>query len=267
MVISMKKYVDYVRIGIKEYLVYPSVVWAKLFSKIIYLYLQFCIWSALFASNSMKNPELNKADTLRYIVVATLVSAVIECNVIEKINAQIQSGNIATELIRPIGFKRMLFARHLGDTRVKLLCYPLPLIVLVKACISLPLLCSGQIGFGILSVFLAYGIQFLYSLIIGLLAFWLIVTWPINMLFGAIYKLLSGAWIPVTMFPETLYRINLLLPFRAIYAIPVSILTSSMTIIEIWRSIGVQVMWLVILYILVQVIWHVGRNKLIVQGG
>ncbi len=263
----MKKYIDHVRIGMKEYLVYPSAVWAKLFSKIIYLYLQFCIWSALFASNSMKHPGLNKTDTLRYIVVATIVSTVIECNVIEKVNAQIQSGNIATELIRPIGFKRMLLARHLGDTAIKILCYLVPLIVLVKACVSLPLLCFGQIGFGILSVFLAYGIQFLYSLVIGLLAFWLIVTWPINMFFGAIYKLLSGAWIPVTMFPETLNRINLFLPFRAIYAIPVSILTSSMKVIEIRQSIGVQVMWLVILYILVQIIWRVGRNKLVVQGG
>lgn len=263
----MKKYIDHVRIGMKEYLVYPSAVWAKLFSKIIYLNLQFCIWSALFASDSMKYPDLNKADTLRYIVVATIVSTVIECNVIEKVNAQIQSGNIATELIRPIGFKRMLLARHLGDTAIKILCYLVPLIVLVKASVSLPLLRFGQIGLGILSVFLAYAIQFLYSLVIGLLAFWLIVTWPINMFFGAIYKLLSGAWIPVTMFPETLNRINIFLPFRAIYAIPVSILTSSMKVIEIRQSIGVQVMWLVILYILVQIIWRVGRNKLVVQGG
>lgn len=263
----MKKYVDHVRIGMREFLVYPSAVWAKLFSKITYLYLQFCIWSALFASNSMKNPQLKKADTLRYIVVATLLSVVMECSVIEKINAWIQSGNIATELIRPIGFKRMLLARHLGDTAIKLLCYPIPLIVLVKAGVSLPLFCFRQIGFGVLSVLLAYFIQFLYSLIIGLLAFWLIVTWPINMFFGAIYKLLSGAWIPVTMFPETLYRINLLLPFRAIYAIPVSILTSSMTVLEIRQSIRVQAVWLVTLYILVQIIWHVGRNKLVVQGG
>ncbi len=29
----MKKYVDFFRIGMKESLVYPSAVWAKLFSK------------------------------------------------------------------------------------------------------------------------------------------------------------------------------------------------------------------------------------------
>lgn len=263
----MKKYMDHVRIGMKEHLVYPSAVWAKLFSKIIYLYLQFCIWSALFSSGSLKNPSLNKTDTLRYIVVSTIVSTVIECNVIEKINAQIQSGNIATELIRPIGFKRMLLSRHLGDTAIKIICYMIPLIVLVKASVSLQLLCIEQIGIGMISIILAYCIQFLYSLAIGLLAFWLIVTWPINMFFGAIYKLLSGAWIPVTMFPETLYRISLFLPFRAIYAIPVSILTGSMTMNEIWHSIGIQMIWLIILYILVQFIWYVGRNKLVVQGG
>lgn len=152
----MKKYVDYIGIGMKEHLVYPSAVWAKLLSGIIYLYLQFCIWSALFSSNSMKNPELDRLDTLRYIIVATIVSTIMECNVIEKVNAQIQSGNIATELIRPIGIKRMMFARHLGDTVVKILCYQLPLIVLVNVFVSLPLLCVRQLGFGILSVLIAY---------------------------------------------------------------------------------------------------------------
>lgn len=263
----MKKYVDYMTIGIKEHLVYSSAVWARLFSKIIYLYLQFCIWSALFTSGSIKNPALNKTDTLGYIVIATIVSTIIECNIIEKINEQIQSGNIATELIRPIGFKRMLFSRHLGDTVIKILCYTIPLMALAKVGTGMQLLCTSQLGFGILSILLAYGIQFLYSLIIGLLAFWLIVTWPINMFLGAIYKLLSGVWIPVTMFPEILYRVNSYLPFRAIYAIPISILTNRMEKIVIWQSICIQMIWLVILYISMQCIWNVGRRKLVVQGG
>ena len=57
------------------------------------------------------------------------------------------------------------------------------------------------------------------------------------LLLGAIYKLLSGAWIPVTMFPDLLYKINFILPFRAIYAIPVTIMTSQMNIQNI-KSIG-----------------------------
>ena len=263
----MKKYMDYIIIGIKEHLVYPSALWAKFFSKILYLYLQFSIWNALFSSNSQTNPLLNQKDTLNYIVVATIISALIECNTIEWLNAQIQTGNIAMELIRPIDFKKMVFSRHLGDSIIKLVFYCIPLSVITVIIMREPILCHTQILYGVLSIILAYCIQFLYSLIIGLLAFWLIVTWPLNMLLGAIYKLLSGAWIPVTMFPELLYKINLFLPFRAIYAIPVTILTRQMNASAIWQTIIIQFMWIIFLYFITEIVWMIGKRKLIVQGG
>ncbi len=74
----MRKYIDYIVIGINEHLVYPSAIWAKLFSKIIYLYLQLSIWTALFSSYGQMNPLLNREDTLKYIIVATIISALID---------------------------------------------------------------------------------------------------------------------------------------------------------------------------------------------
>ena len=56
----MKIYIDYIIIGIRENLAYPSAIWAQLFSKIIYLYLQFSIWNALFSSHSQINPLVNR---------------------------------------------------------------------------------------------------------------------------------------------------------------------------------------------------------------
>lgn len=263
----MRKYIDYIVIGIKEHMVYPSAIWAKLFLKIIYLYLQFSIWTALFSSHSQMNPLINREDTLKYIIVATIISALIECNTIEWINAQIQTGNIITELIRPIDFRKMIFSRHLGDSIVKIVFYCIPLSMLAMIAIHEPLLCPEQILYSLLSIIPAYCIQFLYSLIIGLMAFWLIVTWPLNMLLGAIYKLLSGAWIPVTLFPNLLYKINLFLPFRAIYAIPVTIMTSRMNAQNIWKDIWTQLIWIIFLFVITEFIWKIGKRKLIVQGG
>lgn len=119
----MRKYIDYIVIGIKEHMVYPSAIWAKLFSKIIYLYLQFSIWTALFSSHSQINPLINREDTLKYIIVATIISAFIECNTIEWINAQIQTGNIIMELIRPIDYIKInRHSPYLSITLHK--CYP-----------------------------------------------------------------------------------------------------------------------------------------------
>ena len=185
----MKIYIDYILIGIKEHMVYPSAIWARFLSRLLYLYLQFSIWNALFLSNSQTNLILNQEDTLKYIVVATIVSSFMECNTTEWINTQIQSGNIVTELIRPIDFRKMVFSRHLGDTLVKIAFCCIPVSIIAMVIMPTHILYHTQFFLGVLSIILAYCIQFLYSLIIGLLSFWLIVTWPLNMFLGAVYKL------------------------------------------------------------------------------
>ncbi|MCR4657726.1 MAG: ABC-2 family transporter protein [Lachnospiraceae bacterium] len=263
----MRKYLDLSVIGIKEHTAYANSVWANFLSKVIYLYMQFSLWNALFSSNTGRNIPLSRDDTIRYIIMATIISTFMECDVIAWINQQIQSGDVANQLIRPVNYKAMIFSKHLGTSMVRLVLYAVPLSLTVAVFYHKPLLCREQIIYGIISVLLAYMIQFLYSLIIGLMAFWLIVTWPLNMLLAAIYKLLSGSWIPVAMFPDLLSKINMLLPFRAIYAIPVTIITTSMDQESIFSDIGVQLIWLVILFLLSELTWVVGKNKLVVQGG
>lgn len=234
----MKIYIDYILIGIKEHMVYPSAIWARFLSRLLYLYLQFSIWNALFLSNSQTNLILNQEDTLKYIVVATIVSSFMECNTTEWI-----------------------------DTLVKIAFCCIPVSIIAMVIMPTHILYHTQFFLGVLSIILAYCIQFLYSLIIGLLSFWLIVTWPLNMFLGAVYKLLSGVWIPVTMFPDLLFKINQFLPFRAIYAIPVTILTQRMESQTITAALTTQVIWILLLYFITDFIWIIGKRKLIVQGG
>ncbi|MCR5671488.1 MAG: ABC-2 family transporter protein [Butyrivibrio sp.] len=263
----MRKYADLAMIGIKEHTAYFNSIWANFLSKVVYLYMQFCLWNALFASNAGSNIPLSHDETIRYIIVATLISTFMECDVTMWINSQIQSGDVANQLIRPIDYKLMIFAKHIGTSIARILIYALPLGILICLFYHGDLLCKKQLLYGIVSIILAYLIQFLYSLIIGLMAFWLIVTWPLNMLLAAIYKLLSGSWIPTAMFPELLTKINMFLPFRAIYAIPVTIITTKMPAQMICENLCIQLIWLAVLFLLTEVTWVVGKNKLVVQGG
>ena len=263
----MRKYLDLSLIGIKEHTAYINSVWATFLSKIVYLYMQFALWNALFSSNTGKDIPLSHDDTIRYIIMATIISSFMECDVIGWINQQIGSGDVANQLIRPVNYKAMIFSKHIGTSAVRIVLYTIPLSIAVTVFYHKPLIFREQLMYGIISVLLAYLIQFLYSLIIGLMAFWLIVTWPLNMLLAAIYKLLSGSWIPVAMFPDLLSKINSFLPFRAIYSIPVTIITTSMDQADIMSAIGVQLIWLVILFIISELTWVIGKNKLVVQGG
>ena len=251
-------YLRYSIISIKEYLAYPTNIAADLAAKFIYLFMQICLWKALFLGTDY-------ASTIRYIAVATIVSAVIECDIIERLNGLIRNGNIANDFLRPVDFKTMMLFKHFGNTFIKAVLIAVPTFFFARHMISANPFSTDRLCWSILSVALAYAIHFLYSLIIGMLAFFLIVTWPLNMLLGAIYKLLSGIWIPVTMFPDLLYRINLFLPFRAVYAIPVRMLTDAQA--NVTEGILVQVFWLAVFLIATELIWRKGYRKLIVQGG
>ena len=69
------------------------------------------------------------------------------------------------------------------------------------------------------------------------------------------------------MFPDLLFKINQFLPFRAIYAIPVTILTQRMESQTITAALTTQVIWILLLYFITDFIWIIGKRKLIVQGG
>ena len=260
----MKKYFRYSYISIKEYLAYPSNILAELASKFIYHFMQICLWKALFAG-ALQRGNLSYADTIKYVAAACVVSIIIECNTIDRMNRQIRSGDIVNDLLRPMDFKLMMLFRHFGSTAIKSLFIAVPTFLFAARLISGVPFSVDRLMWGLVSVALAYAIHFLYSLVIGMLAFFLIVTWPLNMLLGAIYKLLSGIWIPVTMFPELLYRINMFLPFRAVYAIPVSLLTGSTD--DVKGSILCQLMWLLVFVVLTEFVWMKGYKKLVVQGG
>lgn len=263
----MRKYLDYIIIGIKERVAYKSSIWAGFLSKAVYLYMQYCLWSALFMSQAKVPLAMTKEGTLRYVIVATIISSFMECDAILWINEQIHTGDIAVQLIRPINFNALVFAKHVGASVVRFLSCCLPLAIAAALFFRMPLVCAEQLPFAAASVLLSYAIQFLYSLVIGLMAFWLIVTWPLNMLMGAFYKLLSGSWIPCAMFPDFLKTLNAFLPFRAMYEIPVTIITSPMDAKTIYAKLAVQIFWLLILFGLTKITWAVGTKKLVVQGG
>ena len=260
----MRAYLRYSYISLKEYLAYPVSILADLSSGFIYLFMQISLWSALFMGNERHN-GMNFSQTIKYIAAATVISAIMECDIINRLNELIRDGSITNDLLRPVDFRLIMLCKQLGQTFIKALLIALPTFLFAVFLISGNPFSSGCLLWGILSVILAYAIHFLYSLVIGMLAFFLIVTWPLNMLLGAFYKLLSGMWIPVSMFPKLLYSINLFLPFRAVYAIPLSILTGAET--DISGSILIQVLWLIVFFVLAEFVWKKGYKKLIVQGG
>ena len=85
-----------------------------------------------------------------------------------------------------------------------------------------------------------------------------------------IVLLLSGATIPLAFFPETLRHIVDMLPFRAVYDVPLTILlrkNGSDTFTGMLTLIAFQMGWAIILTILSNLFWNHSVKKITVNGG
>jgi ABC-2 type transport system permease protein len=110
-------------------------------------------------------------------------------------------------------------------------------------------------------------VAMLCNLIVSMVAFWTLeISGPMIVYrFGSSF--LSGSLIPLWFMPGWLRSSIEWLPFQAQVYTPVSIYLGQTRGAEALALVGMQLVWLVVLTLLLQVVWRRARHKVVVQGG
>jgi ABC-2 type transport system permease protein len=110
-------------------------------------------------------------------------------------------------------------------------------------------------------------IMFLIVFNLGLLSFWYMAMWQVDIFFGSLMELFSGRFLPLWFFPQILVSISAFMPFRLMYYVPISIYLGMLDISDCWLAILQQLMWIVILLGITALMWRSAIKKLVIQGG
>ena len=105
------------------------------------------------------------------------------------------------------------------------------------------------------------------SFILGMTTFITTNLWGIMQIYQSVFRLLSGALIPLTFFPSIFEKILTFLPFSSLVSAPANILLGVMPSEQVLKVMIVQVVWLIILFLLTNVIWKKVVHRLVVNGG
>jgi ABC-2 type transport system permease protein len=73
--------------------------------------------------------------------------------------------------------------------------------------------------------------------------------------------------VPLWLFPQFLRRLAEVLPFQAVYYIPMSIYIRTLNGEAALRALGLQAFWAVVLVLISRWAWSRVQARLIVQGG
>ena len=119
----------------------------------------------------------------------------------------------------------------------------------------------------LVSLVLSFLVFFHISFLLGTLT---IVTLDIRSISWAYYSMVaffSGQVVPLWLFPEFLRKLSEVLPFQAIYYIPMSIYIQRLSGSTALQGLGLQAFWALVLALLARWAWSQVHKRLTVQGG
>lgn len=267
----MKSYLSYFILKFKVGLQYRASALAGISTQLFFGLVYILVYVAFYESDSTSLP-MPLDDLVSYLWLFQAFFALIYMWYKDKdILNLIKTGNIAYELCRPQDLYMMWTSKILGErlSNVTLRCLP---VLLIASFLPSPLNLN-------LSITIPRFIIFLISFILStLLMTFLVLLYHIICLFTLDEKgivnifmitsdILSGGVIPIPFFPKLLQIVSNILPFRYISDFPFRFYVGNISFNEAYISIGVQLIWIIILIILGRLLIKKALKKAVVQGG
>lgn len=209
-----------------------------------------------------------KSLMLTYILGTSLFSSIILSTRSHEIGDQINKGDLSNFLIRPINYFLYWFARDLGDKGMNIMFSILELTILFFL-LRPPLFVQANLIFFIFmifSMFLALILYFLFNILLGLLGFWSPETWAPRFIFMIVIGFFAGGLFPLDILPKTLFSVFQLLPFAYLLYFPLKIYLGQLSFGEIFFGLAISLLWIMLIYQLVNFIWRRGLRLYTAQG-
>ncbi|MDF4142069.1 ABC-2 family transporter protein [Lactobacillus kefiranofaciens] len=250
------------RLSLKSALCNKSSIVILLLQSIVPVLVMFYLWSGILNGNK-KIGGLTNSQMIIYYIGVNFVNFFIWYAIDWELNTDIHSGKISNILHRPISVQRYYFNKMIGD-RVANIVVLLP--VFVIGLIYLTLVKQIKINlingaFFIISLILTTILWFLFSFIIGCLAFWFENLFFVLLVKDVLVSLLAGYYFPLSLFPKFWQRLVEMLPFKYFSNYPINIILNNNSINNWIENTIIELGWILILYIALLEVVKKGLKK------
>jgi ABC-2 type transport system permease protein len=253
-------------IAAKTRLAYNMWVWAEYVMTIVSMIVFVYFWRAVYASTSTLS-GLALSQTITYILLARLLSPLVETRTIFFFGFMIRQGQIAVELTRPLDMQVRIMAERFAELLVFLV-QRLPLFLLAWLFFGMNLPADPWLWLAFfISLLIGQVVLFLFDWMFACLAFYVTETWGLSVVRVAAGSFFSGALIPLVMMPAWLQAVAAAMPFAQALSVPVSFLSGISTFADAPRLLLIQLAWLLVLLLFSRIVFNVAVRKVTVQGG
>lgn len=264
---SVRLYWEIARRGYRRYATYRAATAAGVFVNTVFGLMRAYILIALFVARPHVG-TYTVTDALTYTWLTQGAIMVVYLWGWYDIAERIRSGDIVTDLQRPVNFMWYWLSQDLGRALYHAIFRGIPpfLLGLVFFHLFLPTNPLTYLLFA-LSLTLGTCISFALRFMTNLAAFWVLDYRGVGGVAGTFWTFLSGFGIPLAIFPGALRTITEALPFAGMVQIPVDIFLQKYTGLSLLGALGEQFGWAALLLLAGYWVLKRAERRIVVQGG
>lgn len=259
---KIRKYLSFTRVGLREGLQYRANTLAGIGSTLISLVLFYYVWKAIAASGDLAVPFTT---IIAYVALARVIDNATSADIESWVGDRIRRGTIVNELKKPVSLRGQIYFYEVGRSTFKLVVRGIPSLIAGILFLNVGVPSFQNALLFCISIFLTLNLAIALSYTTAMLVFWTKIGWSLRMMRTMLAGLLSGAMIPLYLVPENIRSLFYLTPFPSMVDGPISIYQG--TAENITNVLGVQAAWIVLLFLLAELLWRKAKKRLTVQGG
>lgn len=251
----------------RTYLISAQLAWATEFAyRINFIFgrlrelLSFAALFLIYRAVPFGVRNYSQHDLYTYLIVSTLVSAVVIVFGMHEIADEIADGSLTNFLVKPANYF-LYWTSRVSATRLLLLVSGAIQVLILAKIFGINFLWPKDLTTGLFAAALFLGAIILVQIIdfiTASVAFWAHHSHAPRFLVLIIIQFLSGAYIPIDALPKWAARIMLLTPFPSMVYAPVKVWMGKSSLSEIGVLILTQWIWIVIAWLALRLIWARG---------
>jgi len=265
--ILLTKTLGIIGITIQQRLAYRSALWLGSVATAASILIYYFLWHAVFYESAIIDGYTFQM-MITYIIIARVLASQFFNGINLTLADWIRGGDIATELLRPIGILRSLFALRIGEF-CQFAVFKLIPITLVAAFLLGASPSADGIYFllFVINIFAALVLLFFFEVFVGTLAFYTLEYYAVRFAKDAALTILSGGLVPLFLFPEWLQTIFRFLPFQHLVAGPIEMYLGVLSYSEaLWSLVNLGA-WILVMMAISMLFFKMAMKKVVVQGG
>lgn len=263
---EMRLALELARSEFRRYSSYRAATASGVFTNTVFGFLRAAVLiAALDASASGTIAGYDRRDALTYTWLTQALLMTIAIWNWNDIALRVQSGDIATDVVRPFDLQLWWLARDFGRAWYQILARGVIMMGIGSWAFDLMLPPSllRWCGFA-LSVLLAVMVSFGLRFIVNLAVFWTFDWRGVSAVSNMLMSTLTGMSVPIAFFPEGISRVLKVLPWYQTIQAPIDAYLGkgslAITLLE-------QTAWVVGTLVIGRIVLHAATRRLVVQGG